>query len=379
MKGYFGLERENLRITKDTGRLAQTPHPFEVDPHISKDFCESQLELITPVAESIDDVFAMLEHYSGIILEKLFDIGETLHNYSNPPAIYSESEIHVARFEGEDRIKEDYRYYLKDRYGLWVMLLSGIHFNFSFADDALEILTEMYGETPDRLYLKLAAACLEHAWLIAYLTAASPVVHSTYGGRTVTAASLRCSSAGYWNDFLPVLDYSDLIPYIDSIEKLVADGLIRTPWELYLPVRLKPRGANDLRNLRSGIDHIELRMIDLNPLYSECINKTDIIFIHLLIVFLACRPPYVFGKKAQEAAVRNMQSASLLEDPFITDSSGKRADLKQEALSIISEMEDFFGPLDDDIIREALAFQRQKLEISGERYADRVLKLCESC
>ena len=46
--GKFGIERETLRVDSQ-GKLAQTPHPFGSDEHITRDFCENQIELITPV------------------------------------------------------------------------------------------------------------------------------------------------------------------------------------------------------------------------------------------------------------------------------------------------------------------------------------------
>ncbi|MBR2729839.1 MAG: hypothetical protein IKD92_08270, partial [Lachnospiraceae bacterium] len=56
----MGLERESLRITKADGRIAQTGHPFGDDPHFSRDFAESQLEIITPVADSTEELFQIL-------------------------------------------------------------------------------------------------------------------------------------------------------------------------------------------------------------------------------------------------------------------------------------------------------------------------------
>lgn len=44
----FGIEREGLRVSGD-GRLAQTPHPFDSDKNIDRDFCENQTELISDV------------------------------------------------------------------------------------------------------------------------------------------------------------------------------------------------------------------------------------------------------------------------------------------------------------------------------------------
>lgn len=59
--GKFGIERETLRVDIQN-RLAQTPHPFGNDEHITRDFCENQIELVTPVCHSIDEaVHALAE------------------------------------------------------------------------------------------------------------------------------------------------------------------------------------------------------------------------------------------------------------------------------------------------------------------------------
>ena len=72
---------------------------------------------------------------------------------------------------------------------------------------------------------------------------------------------------GYWNEFAPIFDYSSVNAHADNIQKYVDRGLLKAPSELYYPIRLKPRGDNSLEALRRyGVDHIELRMFDLNPL-----------------------------------------------------------------------------------------------------------------
>ncbi|MCI9539182.1 MAG: hypothetical protein HFG35_13130 [Eubacterium sp.] len=66
------------------------------------------------------------------------------------------------------------------------------------------------------------------------------------------------------------IPYQSIESYADSIEKYVLQGLLKAPSELYYPVRLKPAGENNLENLRkNGVNHIELRMFDLNPLCAE--------------------------------------------------------------------------------------------------------------
>ena len=57
--GKFGIERETLRVDAH-GRLAQTPHPFGNDENITRDFCENQIELVTPVCHSVEEAVEAL-------------------------------------------------------------------------------------------------------------------------------------------------------------------------------------------------------------------------------------------------------------------------------------------------------------------------------
>ena len=55
----FGIERESLRVTSD-GKLSQTKHPFVGDPHIDRDFCENQVEMIGDVFNDPADLICQL-------------------------------------------------------------------------------------------------------------------------------------------------------------------------------------------------------------------------------------------------------------------------------------------------------------------------------
>ncbi|MBO6153306.1 MAG: hypothetical protein J6O85_02865, partial [Clostridia bacterium] len=59
LTGHFGLEKESLRVTED-GRMSHTPDPFLDHPNITKDFCENQTEINTPVADSAEEARNML-------------------------------------------------------------------------------------------------------------------------------------------------------------------------------------------------------------------------------------------------------------------------------------------------------------------------------
>ena len=95
--GGFGLEKESLRIMEADGQISRMDHPFGDDPHFSRDFAESQLEIITPVAHSTEELYRMISQMHEEALRRLAESGETLHMSSNPPA-YIPSGVRIAHF-----------------------------------------------------------------------------------------------------------------------------------------------------------------------------------------------------------------------------------------------------------------------------------------
>lgn len=236
------------------------------------------------------------------------------------------------------------------------------------------------GSFSDSIYLRLASNAMKYAWLITYLTAASPVpgCENGRGKKEKGFASLRCSRHGYWNDFIPILDYTNLDAYIDSIQSLVDEGKLYSAWELYLPVRLKPRGANTLENLRAGISHIELRMLDINPLVKDGICKEDIDFLHLLLMMWAVQDPVDFDADAQRRAVRNMQRASLLDEEaiWIEDPKYNLLPIRNAALKFLAQMDRFYETWQDPRILSLIQFERRKILNHSERYVERIVNEC---
>ena len=382
MRGYFGLEKESLRVTVPDFRLSQSPHPFESHPYITKDFCEAQTEIVTPVCDTIEELCQTLHVLNSEVLQTLSRSDETLWNHSNPPAGIRESEIRTAHFEGGDSVKEAYRCYLREKYGARKMLLSGIHNNFSFTDEAMQLLCGDTGRSPEEQYLHLAACSLKYAWLITWLTAASPSVETDVSGAgRMRVASMRCSSKGYWNDFIPVLNYEDLDGYVKSMEALMDSGRLYSPWELYLPVRLKPKGENSLDGLRHGISHIELRMLDLNPLMPDGVCPEDLHFLHLLLLWFSAAETLCFDPAAQICAVRNMKRSALLDENriWIEEPAGFYLPVRDAALQILADMDLFFEEWQVPEILEIIAYERRKVLDPNLRYASRVLRECANC
>ncbi len=387
LKGSFGLERESLRVTPD-GYLAQTPHPFLGDDHIVRDFSENQVEINTPVLDSPVQAVACLEHYDGIIQRKLASQGELLWPFSNPPYIRSAADIPVARFEGQEAHKTAYRNYLDDRYGRYKMTFSGIHFNYSFAQELLEADFAASGQASfadykDRLYLDLAERCVAYGWLMTAVTAASPLMDSSFVEKKKTGGDLfmgfsspRNSELGYWNFFAPILDYASVEAYAASIQRYIDEGLIKYPSELYYPIRIKPRGAYGLDGMRSGnLSHIELRMFDLNPLCRAGVALEDVFFAQLFLVWLASKPAVRLDKKSQVQAVQNFKNASRfdLKTVKIVAPDGEIFTVARAARNTIGIMGDFYRSIGaGQDVMDCLEHQYLKFEDGSTRHAYKV-------
>lgn len=358
--GKFGIERETLR-TDSHGRLAQTPHPFGNDEHITRDFCENQIELVTPVCSSVDEAVSALAELDKRARAELAKNGESIWLYSNPPHLGSENEIPIADFTGDHSSKRAYREVLEKKYGKKLMLFSGIHFNFSFAEEFLRELNtagEDFAGFRDSLYLRLYKQLMAHSWLLVLLTAASPYYDASLDkdGKSGIVigeyASLRNSRRGYWNKFLPILDHRTLRTFTGSIKKHIITGSLYSASELYLPVRLKPKGANTLENLAAnGVDHIELRMFDLDPSSPLGIDSRNLGFAHLLMLYLLSKPDFDFTPELQEKAVREHKNAALLEPD---------TDLLERGAEILEDMEKHFAASENAL--EIISFQKQKLD-----------------
>ena len=388
-EGNFGLEKESLRVTPQ-GHMAHTPNPFPGNERIVRDFCENQTEINTEVTHSAQEAVDSLLRYTKEIQRTLADLPqqELLWPFSNPPFIHNEADIPVARFEGGLSGKTDYREYLSDRYGRYKMTLSGIHVNYSFAEELLRADFTLSGESDfqeykNQLYVVLAERAAAYGWIMTAVTAASPLLDSSfvekgrYGIDEFNGmASTRCSELGYWNYFTPVFDYTDIRAYADSIQRYVDEGWLAAPTELYYPIRLKPRGRNSLARLRSeGVDHIELRMVDLNPLESAGINVKDLQFAQLLLVWLAATPRQAFAHRDQVQAVQNFKNAAHydLKTVKIVAPSGEVYSVADAGRKVIGFMREFYHGFPQEVF-DILDFEEEKFIDPDKRYAWQIRK-----
>ena len=318
LQAEFGLERESLRVTVD-GTLAQTKHPFPGHRNIDRDFCENQIEIIGDVFNEPEPMNAQLNRLQDEIDSQLIKDGEVLWAFSNPPKLL--------RASFEQSGEQDFQEYKND------------------------------------LYLKLARRLTQYAWLVVHLTAASPVLDESFGVESGKYSSVRCSELGYWNTFTPILDYTDLRRYIVSIARYIDSGDLKAASELYYPVRVKPRGANSLDALlEKGVNHLELRVLDVNPYSRTGIFTEDIKFVHLLLLYLASLPDLVFDKAAQEQAIADVKSAAVFGNE----------EIKRRAESVLKQIAEYTARSLPEF-RPVIEYQQAKLR-EGNSYAERILK-----
>lgn len=117
LQANFGIERESLRVDRQ-GQLVHTPHPSclgarSFHPYIQTDFCEFQMELITPVAKSTTEARRFLGAITDVAGRSIAT-DEVLWPLSMPPRLKAE-EIQVAQLEND--FERHYRNYLAEKYG----------------------------------------------------------------------------------------------------------------------------------------------------------------------------------------------------------------------------------------------------------------------
>ena len=173
-----GIEKESLRVTTE-GALSSKPHPSGLGsalthPHITTDFSEAQLELITDVHQSPEAVIEQLTNVHRFVYHHLD--AEHLWATSMPCLLGGDEDIPVGRY-GTSNIgtaKTVYRLGLGNRYGRLMQTISGIHYNFSLPDAFWTAYATHLGVADDQQlrdtgYFAMIRNFRRHSWLLIYL------------------------------------------------------------------------------------------------------------------------------------------------------------------------------------------------------------------
>jgi len=325
-----GIEKESLRVRPD-GALAATPHPAALGsalthPHVTTDFSEAQLELITGVHTGVDACLAELQHIHQFVYRHIGD--EVLWCASMPCSLPHERAIPIARYGTSNvaRAKTVYRIGLAYRYGRRMQTISGLHYNFSLPETAWPL--PGIG-SQNEAYFGLIRNFRRHGWLLLYLFGASPAVCASFvqgrahGLRELAsgtlylphATSLRMGRLGYLSEAQDSLavSYNDLESYTASLYdaltrpyppyasigirdgadyRQLATSLLQIENEFYSAIRpkrvIRP-GERPLHALRErGVQYVEVRAMDLDPfaaigITAETARFLDVFLLHCLL------------------------------------------------------------------------------------------------
>ncbi|RYU68069.1 glutamate--cysteine ligase [Aliivibrio finisterrensis] len=331
-----GIERELIRTTSES-RISNLSHPEVLGsalthPYITTDFAEAQLELVTPAMterKATFDSLASLHHFVATHLPE----DEIMWGASMPPALPSDDEIKIASYGSSNAglHKVRYREGLANRYGKRMQLISGIHYNFSLPDSFWATLHAHLGselslnDFISERYFHLIRNVLRNGWVIPYLFGASPAVDksyladkehplATFDADTYYlpwATSLRLSNMGYSSneqslyptsfnskqEYLTDLCHALTTPsaryvHLNSDQQLNG-SVLQLENELYGSIR--PKIVNDqLRPLYAmchhGIQYIELRSLDNNPLLPLGISEEQSHFLDVFLTYNALAP-----------------------------------------------------------------------------------------
>ena len=287
--GLKGLEKESLRVDKE-GCLAHTPHPRSLGaalthPHITTDYSEALIELVTPPQATVKDSLGFLCDIHSFVYQHLD--GEMLWATSMPCALEDDASIPIAHYGRSNvgMMKHVYRRGLGWRYGRSMQTISGVHFNYSFPEDLWPVLRDLrrdrrpLREFMDEAYFGMLRNFQRVGWLLPYLFGASPAVcKSFFHGRDPSfkefdahtlyepyATSLRLSDIGYKNNNQARIGvtYNSLADYVTTLRHAIS-----TPAPEYERIGVKVDG--EYRQLNANILQIE------NEFYSSVRPKQPI-------------------------------------------------------------------------------------------------------
>ena len=354
-----GIEKESLRSQPD-GALALTPHPVALgsaltNPHITTDFSESQVEIVTGahlgVEAALDELTRVHQFVYGVLKAQGDD--EMLWVSSMPCGLPTDETIPIARYGSSNvgRAKSVYRMGLGHRYGRRMQTISGIHYNWSMPNVSSE------------QYFSLIRNFRRHAFLLLYLFGASPALCSSFvAGRPHQlqplgegsmymphGTSLRMGPLGYQSDAQSSLavSYNSLDGYGASLQEALtkpypayeslgtrnpggdynqlATTLLQIENEFYGTIRPKRviyPGERPLHALRErGVEYVEVRLMDLDPfepvgITAQTMRFLDVFLLHCL---LSDSPPdspqeiAAVGRNQHRTAGRGREPGLLLE------------------------------------------------------------------
>lgn len=397
--GRKGVEKESLRVTP-AGRIARTRHPEALgsalaNEHITTDFSEALIELVTPPFTASWELTQYLLDLHQFVYRHLGD--ELLWATSMPCFIEGDREIPIAEYGSSNvaRMKMAYRRGLAERYGRMMQAISGVHFNYSFPEafwDAYEAARESRALRRDFVsasYFDLLRNYRRYGWIVLYLFGVSPVVCKSFlRGREESlpelvpgtlyephATSLRMSDIGYRNR-----NQAGLAISVNSLEEYVRDltRAIMTPHPPYQrigvcvdgeyrqlnanvlqieneyysyirPKRVARSGERPTKALlRAGVEYVEVRALDVSAFDPVGVNQHKLRFLEAFLALCLLKESAPIDATEEEALDANhLTVARRGREPGLELArEGRRVSMRSWAAELLDSMEGICEMLD---------------------------------
>jgi glutamate--cysteine ligase len=412
-----GLERETLR-TDSSGNLSRRPHPAALGSKlthslITTDFCESQLELITPVKRSAADALDLLEDVHRFVNAGLED--ELIWPTSMPCELPVDNEIPLARYGSSNiaKLKETYRSGLGYRYGRTMQTICAVHYNFSFQDSFWQHLAKLEGASEalpafrSRRYFDMMRNFRRLSWLPTYLFGASPAVCDSFVNARehnlqrlndttlymAEATSLRNGGLGYQSDTqsgLIDICYNSLDNYVHSLAEAVCtefneyrelsethrniiqvnSNVLQSEAEFYTTVRAKRVPAEGQSLLEAltldGVQYVEVRLLDVDPYSPVGIDEKTIHFMDILLLYCLLTTSPEHDDALCRAVEDNMRAVVTHGRGNVSlNNDGKQVPLTTWATTVIADLMELAQELDNLMgnshYQDAIAAQKLKV------------------
>ena len=389
-----GIEKEGLRVSRDTHRISQQAHPTALGSAlthsaITTDYSEALLEFITGVHDTPENALEELFHLHAYTSQSLPN--EIIWSASMPGELAGESDIPIAHYGSSNigTMKRVYRNGLGARYGRAMQAIAGIHYNFSLPESFWE---QSLSQSQSSLslkdwrtegYLALIRNFQRRLWLLNYLTGSSPAISRSFiagqapahlvGGQSETllsnyATSLRMGDLGYTSSAQDGLQicYNQLATYIQTLTEAIVEpyegyaslpatrdgemlqlnqGLLQIENEFYSairPKRVTESGEAPVRALETrGIEYVEVRCLDVNPFTPLGIDveTTALVDSFLLSCLLEDSPPCTPDSRKMDEE-NNQRALNRGRDPLLrllTETHGEQS-LEEAAQLILNSM-----------------------------------------
>ena len=379
-----GIEKEGLRCDA-AGRLARTPHPTALGRalthrHITTDFSESQLELVTSVFTDVDDCLRQLTEIHQAVMHALGD--ELMWGSSMPcelPAL--DADIPIGQYGSSNigRIKTIYRRGLSHRYGARMQTISGLHYNWSLPGLVNEDTFALIRNFRRHSFVLLVLFGASPAVSPGFVSGAQPSQPADAPLHLPFATSRRMGPLGYQSDAQASLavSYNDLDGYADSLQdaltrhypayeaiglrdnngayQQLATTLLQIENEFYSTIRpkrvIRP-GERPLHALRArGVEYVEVRCMDLDPFASVGITAStmrmlDVFLLHCL---LSESPPDTPAEIAALARNQHRVATDGRDPALQLERAGAMVDLRPWGAQVLDECAPIAAALDETL------------------------------